>query len=78
MTWLALKIEVHSSALASTLSDQSHIRMISVSSDPNNLRPKIKISCDRADVFQVPIGGEEAATELAVVGTPREFDFAVR
>lgn len=28
--------------------------------------------------MQVPIGGEEAATELAVIGTPRDFDFEIR
>lgn len=28
--------------------------------------------------LQVPIGGEEAANEIAVVGAPRKFDFEIR
>lgn len=28
--------------------------------------------------LQVPVGGEEAAAEVAVVGSPQQFDFEVR
>ena len=28
--------------------------------------------------LQVPVGGEEAAAEIAVVGSARQFDFDVR
>ena len=29
-------------------------------------------------VLQVPVGGEDAAAEVAVVGSPQEFDFKIR
>ena len=28
--------------------------------------------------MQAPVGGEEAAAEVAVVGSPRQFDFDIR
>ena len=32
----------------------------------------------RCVALQVPVGGEEVATEVAVVGSPQEFDFEIR
>ena len=37
-----------------------------------------KRHAERCVALQVPVGGEEVAAEVAVVGSPQEFDFEIR